>query len=119
MTFHIRDILSWRSAALRNEFSESLYFTALGMDVMTDDATNHGRIDLTVKLEGLVFILSSRPVTILKTKETIQADFYRRLAARGYYVSLSIHLFPPLFRPLSEPCLRYLRTRLLISTFTS
>ena len=30
------------------------YFKALGLDVTAEDATNHGRIDLMVKLEGPV-----------------------------------------------------------------
>jgi len=38
------------------------YFTALGLDVTAEDVTNHGRIDLTVKLERRIFILEFKVV---------------------------------------------------------
>ena len=34
----------------------------LGLDVMVEDSTNHGRVDLTVQLERRVFILEFKVV---------------------------------------------------------
>ncbi|MCG8687386.1 MAG: ATP-binding protein, partial [Desulfobacterales bacterium] len=42
------------------------YFTALGLDVTPEDTTNHGRIDMTVQLEGRVYIFEFKVVDIDK-----------------------------------------------------
>jgi hypothetical protein len=36
------------------------HFAALGLDIVLEDATNQGRIDMTVKLQDRVYLSSSR-----------------------------------------------------------
>ena len=57
------------------------YFTALGLDVTAEDATNHGRIDLTVNLEGKVFILEFKVVDLDTGKNSALAQ----IKAKGYH----------------------------------
>jgi len=60
------------------------YFTALGLDIRVEDATNHGRIDMTVKLGAHVYIIEFKVVELLDKGRTLQqikdkgyADKYR------------------------------------------
>jgi hypothetical protein len=57
------------------------YFTALGLDVTAEDATNHGRIDLTVNLEGKVFILEFKVVDL----DTGKNSALEQIKAKGYH----------------------------------
>ncbi|QEN05652.1 hypothetical protein EW093_13330 [Thiospirochaeta perfilievii] len=41
------------------------YFTALGLDVIAEDVTNLGRIDLTVKIENIIYIIEFKVVEIV------------------------------------------------------
>ena len=60
------------------------YFAALGLDVRVEDATNHGRIDMTVKLGNHIYIIEFKVVELLaggralqQIKEKGYADKYR------------------------------------------
>jgi hypothetical protein len=57
------------------------YFTALGLDVTAEDATNHGRIDLTVKLERRIFILEFKVVNL----DTGKTSALEQIKTKGYH----------------------------------
>ncbi len=61
------------------------YFAALGFDMVVEDATNHGRIDMTVKLPDRIFLFEFKVVELLPEGQALQqlkdkayADKYRR-----------------------------------------
>jgi hypothetical protein len=72
------------------------YFVALGLDVTAEDTTNHGRIDMTVKLDIRVFIFEFKVVDIDKTPGTAleqvrqkgYADKYRSGASEIYLIGV-------------------------------
>jgi hypothetical protein len=60
------------------------YFTALGLDVTAEDTTNHGRVDMTVKLEGRVFIFEFKVVDIDRTPGTALEQIRQKGYAEKY-----------------------------------
>ena len=72
------------------------YFTALGLDVTAEDTTNHGRIDMTVKLNNRVYIFEFKVVDIDRTAGTAleqirnrnYADKYRSAALEIYLIGV-------------------------------
>ena len=72
------------------------YFTALGLDVTPEDTTNHGRIDMTVQLDGKVYIFEFKVVDIDKTpgraleqiKQKGYADKYRGNASEIFLIGV-------------------------------
>jgi len=72
------------------------YFTALGLEVVAEDATSHGRIDMTVKLPPKAYVLEFKVVDIDKTegsalqqiKDKGYADKYRSRFPEIYLVGL-------------------------------
>ena len=72
------------------------YFTALGLDVTAEDTTNHGRIDMTVKMEDRIYIFEFKVVDIDKTpgtaleqvKQKKYADKYRGNGVSIYLVGV-------------------------------
>ena len=75
------------------------YFTALGLDVTAEDVTNHGRIDLTVKLERRVFILEFKVVdrdtgknsALEQIKEKAYHEKYRAEADELYLIGVEFN----------------------------
>jgi len=75
------------------------YFTALGLDVTAEDTTNHGRIDLTVKLERRVFILEFKVVdmnagknsALKQIKEKAYHEKYRAEADELYLIGVEFN----------------------------
>ena len=57
------------------------YFTALGLDVTAEDATSHGRIDLTVKLKRRIFILEFKVVGL----DTGKNSALEQIKTKGYH----------------------------------
>ncbi|BCO09720.1 ATPase AAA [Desulfolithobacter dissulfuricans] len=61
------------------------YFTALGLDVIAEDTTNAGRIDMTVRIEGKIYIIEFKVVdkgaetgsALAQIREKRYADKYR------------------------------------------
>lgn len=60
------------------------YFAALGVDVVLEDATNHGRIDMAVQLNGHTWIFEFKVVELVPQGKALQqlqdknyADKYR------------------------------------------
>ncbi|MCA1784372.1 MAG: ATP-binding protein [Desulfotignum sp.] len=60
------------------------YFKALGLDVTAEDTTNHGRIDMTVKLDNRVFIFEFKVVDIDKTPGTALEQIHKKGYADKY-----------------------------------
>jgi hypothetical protein len=48
------------------------YFAALGLDVVAEDTTNKGRIDLTVKLNHQIFIIEFKVIDTKKKNDSVQ-----------------------------------------------
>jgi hypothetical protein len=75
------------------------YFNALGLDVTAEDTTNHGRIDLTVKLERRVFILEFKVVdmnagknsALKQIKEKAYHEKYRAEADELYLIGVEFN----------------------------
>ncbi|MEA1910212.1 MAG: AAA family ATPase [Spirochaetota bacterium] len=57
------------------------YFTALGLDVIAEDVTNHGRIDLTVKIEDKIYIIEFKVVELI----TDGNPAIEQIKSRKYY----------------------------------
>ena len=62
------------------------YFAALGLDVIVEDCTNHGRLDMTLKFNNQVYLFEFKVVELVPEGEALQqikdkqyADKYRRL----------------------------------------
>jgi hypothetical protein len=72
------------------------YFTAVGLDVTAEDATSHGRIDMTVTLDNRVFIFEFKVVDIDRTPGTAldqvrqkgYEDKYRGAGADIYLIGM-------------------------------
>jgi len=69
------------------------YFTALGLDVTAEDTTNHGRIDMTVKMDNRVYIFEFKVVDIDKTPGTALEQIRQKGYADKYREDgVEIHL---------------------------
>ncbi|MCB1767085.1 MAG: AAA family ATPase, partial [Candidatus Competibacteraceae bacterium] len=55
------------------------YFAALGLDIILEDATNHGRIDMTVRFEGQIYLFEFKVVEL-----TAQGSALQQLKDKGY-----------------------------------
>jgi len=71
------------------------YFAALGLDVCAEDTTNHGRIDMTVKLGKDIYIFEFKVVELLAEGRALQqikdkgyADKYRTQGARIHMIGV-------------------------------
>ena len=70
------------------------YFASLGLQVRCEDATNYGRIDMTVVMEHVVFIIEFKTVegskdkgkVIKQIKEKNYAEKYKGLKLPIYYL---------------------------------
>ncbi len=62
------------------------YFVALGLDVIAEDCTNLGRIDLTVKLDKQVFIIEFK---VVKTSQA-SGRVFQQIRDKGYAQKYSI-----------------------------
>ncbi|WP_291323820.1 ATP-binding protein [Desulfonatronospira sp.] len=60
------------------------YFKALGLDVTAEDTANHGRIDMTVRLENRVFIFEFKVLDLDKTPGTALEQIRKRGYADKY-----------------------------------
>ena len=60
------------------------YFTAIGLDVTAEDTTNHGRIDMTVKMEDRIYIFEFKVVDIDKTPGTALEQVRQKKYADKY-----------------------------------
>ncbi len=72
------------------------YLTALGLDVIAEDTTNHGRIDMTVTLDNNIFIFEFKVVDVDQSPGTAleqirkkgYAEKYRSKSAKIYLIGI-------------------------------
>jgi hypothetical protein len=71
------------------------YFAALGLEITLEDTTNHGRIDMTVKFEGRIYIFEFKVVELVPEGRALQqikdkhyADKYRGSGAAVYLIGV-------------------------------
>ena len=71
------------------------YFAALGLDITVEDATNHGRIDMTLKFQQRVYIFEFKVVELVpdgsalqQIKDKAYADKYRELGQQIYLIGV-------------------------------
>ena len=57
------------------------YFTAIGLDVRAEDPTNHGQIDMTVILEGKVYVFEFKVVELTEAGSALE-----QIKKKLYYV---------------------------------
>lgn len=55
------------------------YFAALGLDIILEDATNQGRIDMTVKFQGRIYLFEFKVVELVPDGRALQ-----QIKDRGY-----------------------------------
>jgi hypothetical protein len=55
------------------------YFAALGLDIILEDATNQGRIDMMVKFQGRIYLFEFKVVEL-----TPEGRALRQLKDKGY-----------------------------------
>jgi hypothetical protein len=71
------------------------YFAALGLEITLEDTTNHGRIDMTIKFEGRIYIFEFKVVELVPEGRALQqikdkhyADKYRGSGAPVYLIGV-------------------------------
>ncbi|PWQ92198.1 ATP-binding protein [Leucothrix pacifica] len=71
------------------------YFAALGLDITVEDATNHGRIDMTLKFQQRVYIFEFKVVELVpdgsalqQIKDKAYAEKYRELGQQMYLIGV-------------------------------
>ncbi|MDZ7856311.1 ATP-binding protein [Sphaerotilus sp.] len=57
------------------------HLAALGLDIRVEDTTNHGRIDLTVRFEGQVFLFEFK---VVDSQDAATDAALQQIRARGY-----------------------------------
>jgi hypothetical protein len=72
-----------------------LYFAALGLDVIVEDCTNHGRLDMTLKFNDQVYLFEFKVVELTPEGRALQqlkdkqyADKYRGLNQPIYLIGV-------------------------------
>jgi len=68
------------------------YFAALGVDIRVEDATNHGRIDMTVKLGANIYIFEFKVVELIPDGHALQQIKEKGYADKYRTQGVSIHL---------------------------
>ena len=60
------------------------YFSALGLDTIPEDTTNHGLIDLVVRFDGRVYVIEFKVVEL-----TEKGNALKQIKAKGYHQKYS------------------------------
>ncbi len=68
------------------------YFAALGLNVIVEDATNHGRIDMTLRFNERVYIFEFKVVELTPKGEAMQQLKERRYADKYRHLNQPIYL---------------------------
>ena len=61
------------------------YFASLGLDVTPEDTTNHGKIDMTLKFEGVIYIFEFKVTELVKDNNSA----LQQIKDRKYYQKYS------------------------------
>jgi len=68
------------------------YFAALGLDVVVEDATNHGRIDMTVKFNQRIYVFEFKVVELTPEGRALQQIKDKGYAEKYRALGQPIHL---------------------------
>jgi hypothetical protein len=68
------------------------YFAALGLEITLEDTTNHGRIDMTVKFEGRIYIFEFNVVELVPEGRALQQIKDKHYADKYKGTGTSIYL---------------------------
>lgn len=69
------------------------YFVSLGFEVIPEDTTNHGRIDMTVKHENRVYIFEFKVIELIKEKNSALQQIQQKAYHEKYLAEAeSLHL---------------------------
>jgi len=68
------------------------YFASLGLDITLEDTTNHGRIDMTVKFEGRIYIFEFKVVELVPNGNALQQIKDKNYADKYKASGQPIHL---------------------------
>ena len=68
------------------------YFASLGLDITLEDTTNHGRIDMTVRFEGRIYIFEFKVVELVPEGKALQQIKDKHYADKYKATGQPIHL---------------------------
>ena len=68
------------------------YFAALGLDVIVEDSTNHGRLDMTLKFNHQVYLFEFKVVEIAPNGKALQQIKDKQYADKYRALNQAIHL---------------------------
>ena len=68
------------------------YFAALGLEIILEDTTNHGRIDMTVKFNEQIYMFEFKVVEFVPEGKALQQLIDRNYAAKYQALNQPIHL---------------------------
>jgi hypothetical protein len=68
------------------------YFAALGLDIILEDVTNHGRIDMTVKFNQNVYLFEFKVVELVPEGKALEQLLNRNYAQKYQSLNQAIHL---------------------------
>jgi hypothetical protein len=68
------------------------YFAALGLDIILEDVTNHGRIDMTVKFNDNIYLFEFKVVEIVPEGKALDQLQNRNYAQKYQALNQPIHL---------------------------
>ena len=68
------------------------YFAGLGLDVVVEDSTNHGRLDMAVRFNGHVYLFEFKVVEMAPEGAAMAQLKGRRYADKYRHLGQPIHL---------------------------
>jgi len=68
------------------------YFAALGLDVIVDDCTNHGRLDMTLKFNQQIYLFEFKVVELVPNGKALQQIKDKQYADKYRGLNQPIHL---------------------------
>jgi hypothetical protein len=83
------------------------YFAALGLDILLEDATNHGRIDMTVKFNSQIYLFEFKVVELVAEGHALQQLKDKGYAEKYRALGQPIHLIGVEFSRASRNVVRF------------
>ena len=68
------------------------YFAALGLDIILEDTTNYGRIDMTVKFNEQIYLFEFKVVEFIPNGKALQQLIDKNYATKYQALNQPIHL---------------------------
>jgi hypothetical protein len=75
------------------------YFASLGLDIIAEDVSNKGRIDLTLKAEGRTFLFEFKVTDNEPLEQIKKMNYYEKYAGERYLIGI---VFDPKARNVSK-----------------